>query len=1023
MTVQKQPVTWPLLGSIQGKNAPLSLQPGSYLTLDDVWMQRKDEWRARPGHVAGPALSGSAVLAGTVSDAGMVAVLGSGQAPWYVYDPSLPSGGAWAPLVRTDFTPASSFGSVTDQNVASAHSRNGVATAQFSGGFALGGGFAYGGGFYLAAVPTFTTAGQDIMLYMVDAATNQVVTSASVVALTGGGLHPRCAFVANRLVCFVVDGASQVQPIIIRTDVATPTFSLGAVSTVGFAVPATMWMDAMYYTGSTITVAFRSAAGTINFREYNPATNAYSVSTVLAVNCANALHLLQEPDASGTRFVACSTATPDVRVIRVNAAGAIVTNEQADTQASTRISGVAYTAGTEWMIAYQVGTDVWGAQKQSGLFVGLGTTHRLARVDSGAWRQVGQDPMRVMIGVHEIDVTTGTGINQSTVYEVSYNFQHITVSHEPQARLTPLESAVPSTVVGGGDYVVPHVLPDGTGAFRTLLPRLAFAERSAVGTPSSVAYDQWVLRYPSASTITSTNIGRPLPLGAKTLIPSGNLLQYDPGLGLVAHGGMTIPPLPALGAPTAVGGARLTLLATYQYALVIVMIDEDGSRWRSPPSLIATKVLTGGQDTIPVSWFPQVLECDSRRMQMELYRTAGNGTVFRKHTVINKRVAEIRADLVFGAYAITDSTPDTVLASAEIAYFTGEVENALTPPVSHVEYWNGRVWGVDRDFRSRVCFSKRMQVGRSFEFVDEFALDLTDDKGDITGLAALDDKLVVFKKNARYFIQGDGPENSGAGQAPSVTRIDSDIGAIVGSPTVSTGDEVYFVADRGIYRMNTTGTADFVGAPVDRYLHQPQIQSAATIRSAFFAPAKNEVRFLTTAGTVLTYSREFGYWCRWTFQNGAPLPVIGITRGGTPTLFVDSGAVWSESDTTATDDGNTFNGKIRSAWVRAAGEEGRLRVYEGRVLGERTASGVGVTPNFAVFFDFNDATIENYPPAVQLPANAVFRAGARFARTRCTVFSFQLEFPNSDVTTRLEAWSAVIGIEQGPDAAKPSTRW
>lgn len=1032
MTVQPQPVTWPLLGGLQGKNSPLTLVPGSYLTLDNVWMQRANEWRARPGHVAGSSLPAAPVMAGSVSGAGMIAAAGSGLTPWYIYDPSLPSG-VWAPLVRTDFTPASSFGAVTDQHVPSAHSRNSVALAQFGGGLALGGGYAYGAGFYLAAVPTDATAGglgADIMLYMVDAATNQVVTSASVSALIGGGgggISPRCAYVNNRLVCFVVTGTSQVQPIVIRTDVVNPTFSLGTLSTVGFATPATMWMDAMYYTGSTISLVFRSAAGTIAFREYNPATNAYTVSTTIVVNCNNALHLLQEPDSSGTRLIACSTVTPDVRVIRVNAAGAALSNEQADTQAATRISGVAYTAGTEWMIAYQVGTDVWGAQKQGGLLIGMNVTHRSARVDSGAWRQPGASQMRVMIGIH--DVVTFLGVNQSTVYEVTFNFTTITVSHEPQARFTPLEAAVPSSVIGGGDFVVPHVLPDGSGNFRTLLPRLAFAERSAVGTPSSVAYDQWVLSYPTTSTVTTTNVGRPLPIGAKTLIPSGNLLQLDPGLGLVTHGANTIPPSPTLGAASAVGGTRLTLTKTYQYVLVTVMIDEDGSRWRSPPSLIATKTLTGAQDTIPVSWTPQVLECDSRRMQMELYRTSGDGTVFRKHTVINKRVSDIRADIVFGPYTVTDGTPDTSLASAEDAYFTGEVENALTPPVSHVEYWNGRVWGVDRDVRSRVWFSKRMQVGRSFEFVNEFVLDLTDDKGDITGIAALDDRLVVFKKNARYFIQGDGPEASGAGQFPSVTRVDSDVGAIAGSPTVSTGDEVYFVAERGIYRTNSTGGEDFVGAPVDRYLHQPQIDSALTIRAAIFAPAKNEVRFMagsavTGSQTMLVYSREFGYWSRWTFDLlAASRFSTMVVRAGVPTLFQRDGGVMAESDDAGDDAGTAFGGIIRSAWIRGAGEEGRLRIYEGRVLGERTSSVAGVTPVFSVFYDFDDSTVENYQPSIQLPANAMFRAGARFRRTRCTAFSFQLALPSGDVTTRLESWSAVIGVEQGADRSRPSTRW
>jgi hypothetical protein len=253
-----------------------------------------------------------------------------------------------------------------------------------------------------------------------------------------------------------------------------------------------------------------------------------------------------------------------------------------------------------------------------------------------------------------------------------------------------------------------------------------------------------------------------------------------------------------------------------------------------------------------------------------------------------------------------------------------------------------------------------------------------------------------------------------------VVRVDSDIGAIVGSPTVSTGDEVYFVAERGIYRTNGSGATDFVGAPVDRYLHQPQITAVQTIRAAVFAPAKNEVRFYTDTG-ALVYSREFGYWCRWT--TGLSFITAAVVRNGTPTVFVSGGSVLAESDTVGSDAGVAFSGLIRSPWVRAAGEEGRLRIYEGRVLGERTADASDVQPVFSVFYDFDDNTVVQYLPTVQIPPSSTIRAGARFARTRCSSFSFQLLFPSNDVTTRLESWSAVVGIEQGPDKAKSGQRW
>lgn len=1018
--VEKQTVTWPLLGGLQSKTAPLALAPGSYLQLDDVWMQRANEWRARPGHASfpGPGLdvvsSGEAGAAGLIVNAGPV---------WKTFDPSLPGGGNWTALARFDQSGSTTLQAVTDQDDRSAHSRNALVAHPPAASPARSASYAYGGGFYLVAMEiNVGTGADDVVLYMFDAATDQLVASgkaAATLGLIAPIVRPRCAYVNNRLVCFVVDSNSLVQPIIIRTDVSAPAFSLGTPPAAGFVTPAQLNMDALYYSGSAITMVYRSAASTINYREYDPATNTYTTTANVPVNCANALHLMQDPDASGTRFIGYSSTAPATRVIRITSAGALLTDDLAEGVASSQIAGVAYSAGADWEIVYQAGTAVKNAKKKSAVVSVIGSTPNKF-IDSGAWRQGGADRMRVVLGVHDADL-------QSDYFEMGYDFATTSGTYgrqEPQARLLPLEAGLPPLPASA----IPHVLPDGTGKYRTALSRIGFVERQGgAGVTNAIAFDQWVFSYPTLSTIPTTNIGGALRLGNKTFIPSGSLLQLDPALGLVSHGSHTKPPQPTL-APSAVGGARLTLLATYQYQLVYVMIDEDGTRWRSQPSVPQTVTLTGGQDTVTVTFNPHLLESNGRLMQIELYRTSGNGTVLRKLNIWSDRVINLRA--VALPFTYVDSVTDAVLAQAEDIYTTGELENALTPPLSHVAYWNGRMWGVDRDFRFRVWFTKRKQEGRSFEFVNAFTIDLSDDKGDITGLAALDDKLVVFKRNARYIIQGDGPADSGAGDFPAVVRVDSDIGAIAGSPTVSTGDEVYFVSERGIYRTNSTGAEDFVGAPVDRYLHQPQVQTPYTIRAALFHSGKNEVRFLAdgvTAGFMLTYSREFGYWCRWRLADGGPFIVQSMaSKAGTPVVFASlfgSPFAMVEDDTLGSDAGSAFTPFIRSPWVRAAGEEGRLRVYEGRVLGERTGGAVGVTPTFSVYYDFDDSTVESYSPASQIAPGALIRAGARFRRTRCTAFSFALALPSNDVTTRLEAWSAVIGIEQGPDAARKTTRW
>src|SRR5947207_913194 len=54
MPLQKQTISWPLTGGLDTKTGPLSVAPGSFLTLDDVRQERVNEWRSRAGssHVA-----------------------------------------------------------------------------------------------------------------------------------------------------------------------------------------------------------------------------------------------------------------------------------------------------------------------------------------------------------------------------------------------------------------------------------------------------------------------------------------------------------------------------------------------------------------------------------------------------------------------------------------------------------------------------------------------------------------------------------------------------------------------------------------------------------------------------------------------------------------------------------------------------------------------------------------------------------------------------------------------------------
>jgi hypothetical protein len=72
--------------------------------------------------------------------------------------------------------------------------------------------------------------------------------------------------------------------------------------------------------------------------------------------------------------------------------------------------------------------------------------------------------------------------------------------------------------------------------------------------------------------------------------------------------------------------------------------------------------------------------------------------------------------------------------------------------------------------------------------------------GDITALKAMDDKLIIFKENAIFYLSGDGPNNLGQQDTfiePQL--ISSDIGCSVKNSVVLTPAGIFFKSHKGIH--------------------------------------------------------------------------------------------------------------------------------------------------------------------------------------------------------------------------------
>jgi hypothetical protein len=991
MPLQKSPISWPLLGGLATKGSPLSVQPGSHLTLENVVQERADEWRRRNGftQVAADTLSGFGLVAAMPDGTGVVS---HGTAGSRFYLPSLTSNrwrsGAQTGLPVWARTPLASTPERT---------MLGTATA---------------GTFVLSALNGTSASAPKVSL------TDTVGGSTIHEPIAAGYLRIRCAATSTHAVAIAADSSGNLVSFVwnVSTGVLTgPT-------TIKTGMHTTQpYLDAHYYDGSTITIVCRESGNQIRFIEYNPSTGALATDALLAVNADNCVSLLMDPDASGTRFVGVSNATPSTRVLRVTSAGSVSTNDEADGVAATQIAGCAYTAGAEWTIVYQTSAALKRNYKQSGavgtaalLSVSLALGGTDITIDSQAWRDVGLAEMRFVVGLHS--TTSGDEQHSWVEAEVTQTSTAVKIS----SRFVPL-GAAPSSGLNASLYQAQRL---GTGSFRVGMLRASRFSLDAATVMRSFAADAWTSTTLTGTNMNSVNIGRPAMIPGAAVFPGGET-RLSIAASPTSVSGPSLGPIGLHAAPRKLSlasgtGGSMTSSVIYGYVAYLELTDTVGNVWRSPPSIPALVTMGASDNRVTVTFTNWTVETEIGQYRLVIARTSGNGSVYR-------RIASYDINYLVSTQAHVDDASDSSIVTGDILYTTGELPTAITPPASHVAAYGDRLWLVNRDFPTELMFSKNIRPGVQPEFCDEFTLDLDDDKGDITGIAPMDDKLVVFKRNAIYFVQGgENLGNNGQGQFPIVTRVDADLGAIVGSPLVSCGPEIYFVADRGIYSIDRAANVAWAGEAIDQYLHQPLIQTPETVTDGVFVSEANEVRFTTTT-YVLVYDRDAKIWSRWTGLSGMTRALV---IGGRMVMFRGSdGTVWREGDHTQRFDEGELGpqaviGTIRSAWIRAAGTFGRFRLYRAHVLGTRTAGGANISPSLTVYLDNSDTAVQTFsPPSAISGGTSVVRAVAYPRTQKCTAFSLQLTLPSGDLTYRLDQWGATVGIQPVAQKQPAAQRW
>lgn len=569
---------------------------------------------------------------------------------------------------------------------------------------------------------------------------------------------------------------------------------------------------------------------------------------------------------------------------------------------------------------------------------------------------------------------------------------------------------------GGGYYNtgIPSMTTVGSSAYVSYLTQdLLTSVASANLTGSS---SQVIASNQNVYTQTGINLGKfnfssnnisPKDTGNALSIPSGCLFNYS-GLQCVENNFHLFPEPTALltisigsGSSFSVGSNEWTNGQAYQYQLIYQWSDEQANIHRSATSLPMTAPVGGTIGSItyqptfnllPVTqkqnytaslfrWSPQ---------QPEFFKVgAVTFTLPMSQTQTTSSVSagtNLRYRLFGHLLQFIDFAKDSDILGNEILYTTGNnLEDTGLPACSAGAVWDARFWTILSE-TGEIAFSKPIIPATPIEMAQDQTIFVPSSQtaqgpsGPPVCIFPMDDKLIIFRKNGILYINGTGPDITGAnGQYSEPIQIPSGFGCSNQSSIVLTPIGIMFQSDNGIWLLGRDLSTKFIGKDIEAYNNQ-------TVLSANCIPGSTEVRFELNGGSKLVYDYFVDQW-------NSDSPMWGqssVIYNGLHTFVNSSSSVFQESQGIYLDGSTPVTMGFTTGWISLAGLQGYKRAYWMDILATYQS---GHTYTMGIAYDFNPAIVQT---ATIVPTNTVGSGSfveqwqINFQRQQCQ--SFQLTF-------------------------------
>ncbi|CAM6002767.1 unnamed protein product [Sphagnum balticum] len=377
----------------------------------------------------------------------------------------------------------------------------------------------------------------------------------------------------------------------------------------------------------------------------------------------------------------------------------------------------------------------------------------------------------------------------------------------------------------------------------------------------------------------------------------------------------------------------------YAVQAVYSWADNNGFINRSAASIPVFITTTGMGNTGSITYKIPTLRLTYKTanpVKIEVYRwSVHNQNYFQvsgSSTQVNPILAATINSTTSDYVTFVDTWADASIQGNNLIYTTGGVVEDVNGPATNIfTLFDTRLWLVDAEDQNLLWYSKQVIEAVPVELSDLFTIYISPSQaaqgntGVITALAPMDDKLIIFKPNAIYYINGTGPDNTGANsQYSQPIFITSTVGCADQNSIVFTPNGLQFQSDKGIWLLGRDLSTTYVGAPVQGLTLGNNVLSAVNV------PETNQVRFTIDTGSTVFFDYYYEQWGEFT---GIPA-ISSCIYNGLHTYIDQYGRAFQETPGAYLDGTSPVLMQFTTAWLNLAGLQGYLRFEEFYFMGE-----------------------------------------------------------------------------------------